>query len=141
VKRFIDRLIGRQADLHQLIAQAGGTHTDATIDGFIDTQQGRALNYHYGAPWIPEHHYTHILATLTTREQQVRALRQIQPTEESHLYFGRLQTDWDVQDHLLHGGTLPRWCQRYERNYQFTVWYLNANPRIHLIVDEFDFSQ
>jgi hypothetical protein len=141
VKRFIDSWIVRQSEPHRLIAQAGGTHTDATIDGFIDTTQGRALTYHYTARWIPEYHYTHIRSGIANRERQVRALRQIQPTEESHLYSDRIQMDWDIQDHLLHGGTLPRWCLRYDQNYQFTIWYLNANPRIHVIVDGFDFSQ
>jgi hypothetical protein len=128
-------------DPRTLIARYGGVDTTAVITGFTDNRHGRALTYCYTDAAVEGSFSATTLAKIADPHQRADAFRRmVQGTWDRH-YTGSIQTDWDVQDILLHGGQVPYWFERYQEGYAFPIRYLTRNPAIHYIVEAFDFRR
>jgi hypothetical protein len=124
-----------------LIARYGGVDTLAVITGFTDNRHGRALCYRYTDAPVEGGFAASTLAKITDPQEKAEALRRIVHGTWSQSYTGQVQTDWDVQESLLHDRVIPRWCLRYQEGYTFPIRYLKHDPAVHYILESFDFRR
>jgi hypothetical protein len=123
-----------------LIMRYGGVDRMAIITGFTDHRHRRALCYQYTDALVNGTFAASTLAKLREPQQKAEAFRHMVHGTWDRRYTGIIQTDWDVQDILLHGGDMPRWCQRYHAGYTFPIRYLTRNPAIHYVLESFEFD-